>query len=118
VLTLPTDSAYKRNCEQPRAGIVMSEDKQPTAEARPRLTKKLPTFRVGFAKQMDALRAYAVLSEGGKKPVHYTRIADIIKVHEANVSSMNPFFLENGLIEKNGNGYIPAPDVVEYSRQF
>jgi hypothetical protein len=88
----------------------------PQPEAKSRLTKKLPTFRVGFAKQLDALRAYAVLSDNGLKSVHYTKVADIIKVHEANVSSMNPFFLDNGLITKAGNGYVPTPPVLEYNR--
>lgn len=87
-------------------------------DAKQRLTKKLPTFRVGFQKQMDALRAYAMLSDNGTKPVHYTRIAEIIKVHEANVSSMNPFFLETGLIVKASNGYLPAPQVLDYNRAY
>jgi len=67
---------------------------------------------------MDALRAYAVLSDNGTKPVHYTKVADIIKVHEANVSSMNPFFVENNFIYKAGNGYVPVPDVIEYNRAY
>lgn len=78
--------------------------------------KKLPTFRVGTAKQFDALRAYAVLSDGGTKPVRYTNVAEIIKVHEANVSSMNPFFLENGFIEKQAGGVVPHLALLEYNR--
>lgn len=84
--------------------------------AKPRLHFKLPTFRVGFQKQMDALKAYAVLSENGTKPVHYTRISEMIKIHEANVSSMNPFFLEIGLILKASNGYLPSAAVLDYNR--
>jgi hypothetical protein len=87
-------------------------------DAKPRPTKKLPTFRVGYEKQMDALRAYAVLSENGTKGVHYGKIADIIKVHEANVSSMNPFFVEVGFIEKREPGYMPTAPVIEYNRQY
>jgi hypothetical protein len=85
---------------------------------RSKLSKKLPTFRVGFAKQLDALRAYAVLSDGGTKAVHYSKVGEIINVHEANVSSMNPFFLENGFIEKQGAGYVPTAPIVEYNRAF
>ncbi|MCC8983085.1 hypothetical protein [Bradyrhizobium acaciae] len=88
----------------------------PDQAAKPRLRFKLPTFRVGFAKQMDALRAYAILSDNGTKAVHYSRIAEVIKVHEANVSSMNPFFLEIGLIAKAANGYVPTPAVLDYNR--
>jgi hypothetical protein len=88
------------------------------APDKSRLTKKLPTFRVGFQKQMDALRAYAMLSENGTKPVHYTRVAEIIKVHEANVSSMNPFFLDVGLIIKTPNGYLPSANVLDYNRAY
>lgn len=81
-------------------------------------TKKLPTFRVGFPKQMDAIRAYAVLSENGAKAVRYQNVAAIIKVHEANVSSMNPFFLENGFIEKAPGGVLPNAAVLEYNRAY
>jgi hypothetical protein len=87
-------------------------------DSKPKLTKKLPTFRVGFTKQLDALRGYAVLSDGGVKSVHYAKLAEVIKVHEANVSSMNPFFLENGFIEKRDVAYVPTAPVLEYNRQF
>src|SRR5689334_7260683 len=95
--------------------ITDTNQAQSAPDSKARLTKKLPTFRVGFPKQLDALRAYAVLSEGGTKPVHYRRVGDIIKVHEANVSSMNPFLLENGFLDKN---YTPTAPVLEYSRQY
>lgn len=80
--------------------------------------KRLPTFRVGFAKQLDALRAYAVLSESGAKPVRYQNIAPIIKLHEVNVSSANPFFLENGFLEKVSGGLLPTAAVLEYNRAY
>jgi hypothetical protein len=81
-----------------------------------KLTKKLPTFRVGFTKQIDALRAYALLSGNGTAAVRYSKVAETIGIHESNVSSMNPFFVENGFIEKSGNGYMPTPAVLEFNR--
>ncbi len=87
------------------------------AETKTRLTKKLPTFRASFTKHMDCLRAYAVLSKSGAEPVHYIKISDMIKLHEANVSSMNPFFVESGFIEKQAGGYMPHAAVIEYNRQ-
>jgi hypothetical protein len=96
----------------------MSDTNASTPAHRAQLSRKLPTFRVGFSKQMDALRAYALLSENGTKPVHYSRVAEIIKVHEANVSSMNPFFLENGIILKASNGHMPSSAVLDYSRAY
>lgn len=96
----------------------MSDNDTTASARRTQLSRKLPTFRVGFSKQMDALRAYAHLSENGTKPVHYTRVAEIIKVHEANVSSMNPFFLENGLIVKASNGHLPSSAVLDYARAY
>jgi hypothetical protein len=95
----------------------MSDVTPAPAESKAQPIKKLPTFRAGFAKQLEALRAYALLSEGGKKPVGYKAIADVIKIHEANVSSMNPFFLENGFIEKIASGYVPTAPVIEFSRR-
>jgi hypothetical protein len=90
----------------------------PSAEPKTQPNKKLPTFRAGFTKQLEALRAYALLSEGGKKSVSYKAIAEVIKIHEANVSSMNPFFLENGFIEKSGPAYVPTAPVLEYFRRY
>lgn len=93
---------------------------RPTAATEPtsRETKKLPTYRVGFAKQMDALRAYAVLSQGGSAPVRYQKVAETIKVHESNVSSMNPFFMENGFVERTGTGFIPHRALLEFNRAY
>jgi len=98
----------------------MSTDTEPGERSvASKTTKKLPTFRVGHPKQLDALRAYAVLSENGTKAVHYTKVAEIIKVHEANVSSMNPFFVENGFIERQqGGGFMPVSAVSDYNRAF
>jgi len=78
--------------------------------------KKLPTFRVGFNKQMDALRGYAVASKNGTVPVRYADVAKLVGVHESNVSSMNPFFVENGFLEKSGAGLLPTQPVIDYNR--
>lgn len=98
-----------KNAEQPANKV---------AGPKRRLTKKVPTFRAGFAKHLDCLRAYAVLSENGTKPVHYVKIGPIITLHEANVSSMNPFFMESGLIEKRQGGYMPCEAVLDYNRAY
>lgn len=97
-------------------GGATTDRSQPSATEKSKTTKRLPTFRVGFPKQLDALRGYAVLSENGTKSVHYSHVAELIKVHEANVSSMNPFFLENGFIEKQGAGVVPHAALIEYNR--
>jgi hypothetical protein len=88
------------------------------ADAKHRPTHKLPSFRIGFWKQMDLVRAYAALSENGTKPVHYTRVAEIVSVHEANVSSANPFFQSIGLILKASNGFLPSAALLEYNRAY
>lgn len=99
----------------------MSDNSSPTAPTAPEArslqpTKKLPTTRASFNKQLDALRAYALLSNSGASPVRYPKVGETIKMHESNVSSMNPFFVESGFIEKQGNGYIPHPIVLEFNR--
>lgn len=81
-------------------------------------SRKLPTTRAGFSKQLDALRAYALLSANGSAAVRYPKVGETIKIHESNVSSMNPFFLENGFIEKSGNGYVPHSAVLEFNRAY
>ena len=85
-------------------------------DVRSRITKKLPSVRVGFPKHLDALRAYGILAGAAPVPVRYQKVAELIQVHESNVSSLNPFFMENGFLEKSGNGVLPAPAVIEYTQ--
>jgi hypothetical protein len=96
----------------------MTEDYVPGAAENRRLTKRLPSARLGFQKQMEILRAFALLSSGGTAPVHYTKVAQTVQAHESNVSTMNPFFVENGFLVKSGNGQIPAGPVLEFARKY
>ncbi|MDB5451695.1 MAG: hypothetical protein JWO33_273 [Caulobacteraceae bacterium] len=86
------------------------------AAGRPPL--RLPGPRLGFPKQLEILRGFAALSGSGKTPVHYSKVAETIQAHESNVSTMNPFFVENGFILKAGQGHVPSDAVLEFARQW
>ncbi|MBT9444416.1 MAG: hypothetical protein IV086_01815 [Hyphomonadaceae bacterium] len=86
-------------------------------DVRSRLSKKLPSSRLGFSKQIEVLRAFGILSAGGSATVHYSKAAEMIGAHESNVSTTNPFFVENGFLEKSGNGHLPSSAVLDFSRQ-
>lgn len=93
------------------------ETETATAPESRRATKKLPSTRLGFSKQLDILRAFAHLSSGNQ-PVHYTKVAEAVQAHESNVSTMNPFFVENGFLIKSGNGQLPSAAVQEFGRKY
>jgi len=85
-------------------------------EGRVRATKKLPSTRLGFTKQIEILRAFALLSGSG--PVHYAKVANTVGAHDSNVSTMNPFFVENGFLVKQGAGHVPTGPVQEFARKY
>lgn len=78
-----------------------------------RPTKALPTDRAGFDRQMDILRAYgATAAENGMTAAG---IAELVGMHSSTVSVCNPFFSENGLIERvPDGGYRAAPETVAF----
>ena len=84
-------------------------------KARP--ARALPTDRIAFAKQLDLLRAYAVLSEQRAGPVTYKEVADLIKMHPATVPLASPFFVATGFLAKGGQqGMMPSQEVFNYAQ--
>jgi hypothetical protein len=84
----------------------------------PAPTKRLPTPRIAYAKQLDLLRAYAAASGQGAKPVENKDVADIVGMTAATVSLANPFFADLALLVRQNGGYIPDKTVVSFSRVY
>lgn len=80
----------------------------------------LPTDRVGFAKQLHLLRAYAVLVGQGRASASNNDVAELVKIHPNTSILAQPFFVENGFIQKVGGpgAYVPAPEVVSFGRAY
>ena len=68
-----------------------------------------------FDKQVLILRAYVVLSNMGKQPVHYKRVMTITNLARTQVSGVNAFFVGLGFLEIVEKGtYLPAKEVVKF----
>ncbi len=78
------------------------------------LTKKLPSDRISFEKQITILRAYAILSGPNYNPVFTKDLSDMTHMHSVTISTANPFFYENGFIRREKGGYIPCQEIFEY----
>jgi hypothetical protein len=82
-------------------------------------SKALPTDRLKFSKQTDALRALAIGSANGTVPVNAKKLSSLIHVAETTAPLNNTFFHSIGLAERRGkSGYVPAGPTLEYARQL
>lgn len=91
---------------------------EPAASARKkaRPKKTLPTDRIAFPKQLDILRAHAVLSNEGERVATNIAVGDFVKMSHSTVSLANPFFADVGLLVKSNGSYLPSREVIEFSR--
>jgi hypothetical protein len=99
------------------AGSVPSNDSDsPKSEnAKKRPTKVLPTTRVGFQKQLTMLRSYAELATP-EKPATTPEVAKLVGLHPNTAVYAVSFFVDTGMLQKVGQGYIAPPEVVNYHR--
>lgn len=86
---------------------------------RPRSRYALPTDRMKFRAQVDALRAFAVLSKNRQEPVTSDKLAAYLKIASTTAGLNNVFFVESGLIERAGKGkYLPTDLAMEFQRKY
>ena len=86
---------------------------------RARAEKNLPTDRLGFDKQIEALRAIAQLSGTAKRPVTAEAISSALGLKGNTGGLSNKFFRDNGWIEPAGRGeYIAADSLVNFGRHL
>jgi hypothetical protein len=85
------------------------------AKARP--ARVLPTERIAFPKQLDLLRAYGALGQGGA--VALKDAAEMVRLNPTTATLANGFFVDNGLLQKGDGGrLVPGPDTIAYARAF
>lgn len=82
---------------------------------RPR--KVLPAKKLSIQKQFDVLRTYAISSTHSRNPVGNNSVGEILGIHANTVSICNPFFVDVGLLSKQGYKFIPAEEVLEYAER-
>lgn len=109
---LELKAAFDKSAEpkQPQPKSAAADPAQPT--------RKLPSERIAFTKQIDILRAYGLASSGGTKAVHYSQAAEVVKMSANTVSLMNTFMVDNGFVQKSGNDFIPDKALIEFAQAY
>jgi hypothetical protein len=80
-------------------------------------TKRLPTYRINFAKQLDIIRSYGLKSQNGKA-AHYREVGELVKIHENTVALMIGFMVENGFLERHGISTFATKPVIEFAQAY
>lgn len=82
------------------------------------LSKVLPSERLALDRQIDALRAFAAVSESnGGKPVTNEKAGEITKMAAATIVVTNAFFSDVGLLSRaDGGGFNVSAEAVAFHR--
>ncbi|KGH43230.1 hypothetical protein IN07_24135 [Modestobacter caceresii] len=89
------------------------------AALRQRAEKSLPTDRLSFEKQVEALKWIAQLSGPGKRPVTAEEISASLGLKGNTGGLSNKFFRDSGWIEPGGRGqYVATDGLVAFHRHF
>jgi hypothetical protein len=83
-----------------------------------KLTKTLPTDRIGFAKQQDIIKAYlAAYEKVGSTSVSNEDVAQLVGMKATTVSMLNAFLVDVGFIIRSESGkYTPSGDLLSFSK--
>jgi hypothetical protein len=101
----------------------MNEQKESNkkSRARSKLKNPLPDVRISFDKHFEIIKAYAVASDEGKKPISYRDFEKLVSINPQIVSGNNEFFENLGLIkevEKQRGRYIPTDITLELNNEL
>ncbi len=88
-----------------------------SVKARP--SRPLPTDRIKFPRQLDALRAFAVASGPQTRPVSLQEVAPLISMTPNTVSLATTFFVDAGLLTRTETGrFLPTPVTQDFARAY
>lgn len=99
---------------EPESPLTPSAAGPQSSQRKQRPTKVLPTERVSFQKQKEALAAYASIYDSTNKPAGNLEVAKLLGINPSTVGLMNGFFLDTGLLEKSGRGFVPSDALKDY----
>lgn len=81
-------------------------------------TKRLPTPRIKFSKQLDIIRAYGIKSQNGTRPANYKDAAEVTHIHFNTVALMVGFLVENGFLDRVGGETMPTKPVIDFAQAY
>ncbi len=110
----PDTSPDKEGEGEPESPVTPSPAESQSSQRKQRPTKVLPTERVSFPKQKEALAAYASIYDSTNKPAGNMEVAKLLGINPSTVGLMNGFFLDTGLLEKSGRGFVPSDALKDY----
>lgn len=86
----------------------------------PRVKTKhaLPTERASVPRQLEILRACAMINRQENRAVTNDDISKTLGIHTGTISNCNPFFQDIGLFTREKNGNLPSDDVIAYADRF
>ncbi|MGY1602383.1 hypothetical protein [Geodermatophilus sp. SYSU D00815] len=89
------------------------------ATPRQRAERSLPTDRLSFEKQVEALRAIAQISGSGRRPVTAEEISSTLGLRGNTGGLSNKFFRDTGWIEPHSRGtYVPTEELLSFHQQL
>jgi hypothetical protein len=92
---------------------------QGRAPSKARPSYPVPTDRLKFEKQVEALRVVAVASNNGQQPVGADRMGSMMRIANTTAALNNAFFVDVGLLTKAGKGqYLPTDPTLEFQRKY
>lgn len=92
---------------------------QTRAAAKVRPKYAVPTDRMKFDTQVQALQANVIASSNGAKPVDASALATYMGVSAATAVLNQAFFRDVGLIEKTGKGtYKPSDTAIKFQQEW
>jgi hypothetical protein len=80
------------------------------------LLKVLPSDRLSFPKQIDALRAYAIAYDHSGKPVSNVEAGKIVDMSENTLVVTNAFFTDAGFLTRVEGGFVPAEETKQFAK--
>jgi hypothetical protein len=99
-------------------GSSNGDDTAPEDKAKTQPTKRLPTTRIKFQKQLDIIRAYGIKSQNGTRAASYRDVALVVGIHANTVSLMVGFLVENGFLERMGSETMPVKPVLDFAQAY
>ena len=94
-----------------------SEAPPPKTEKK-KPTKVLPTGRTTLERQLHLLRAYAAAHISFNEPVSIRQVSGLAKMDRTGISMANGFFVDIGLLEKSGTGFIPSQATAAFNHAY
>jgi hypothetical protein len=103
-----------------RSGILAPQSSEYFSSIdRLRPIQPLPTDRISPENQLRILRAWASVSNEGKRAATVNEVADNVRMVSSTVAMTNPFFSSIGLLKRLAVGtYIPSRQVVAYFNAY